>query len=73
MSKYVLALDQGITNSRAIPFDHQGRIKSMAQQEFHQYFPQPGRVEHHADEIWRSPRAGLGVQKRLHLPMPHED
>jgi glycerol kinase len=50
--KHILALDQGTTSSRAIVFDHHGRIVSVAQQEFRQIFPQPGRVEHDAREIW---------------------
>jgi glycerol kinase len=54
MSKYILALDQGTTSSRAILFDHAGQIKGIAQQEFRQIFPQPGRVEHDANEIWAS-------------------
>ncbi len=52
--KYVLALDQGTTSSRAIVFDHAGQIKSIAQKEFRQIFPQPGWVEHDPDEIWSS-------------------
>jgi glycerol kinase len=51
---YILALDQGTTSSRAIVFDRAGAIVSLAQQEFSQYFPQPGWVEHDAEEIWRS-------------------
>ncbi len=50
--KYILALDQGTTSSRAIVFDHDGTIKAVAQKEFKQYFPQPGWVEHDANEIW---------------------
>ncbi len=46
MKKYILALDQGTTSSRAILFDHTGRIQSIAQKEFTQIFPQPGWVEH---------------------------
>ena len=51
---YILAIDQGTTSSRAIIFDKGGRIVSSAQQEIQQYFPQPGWVEHDADEIWLS-------------------
>ncbi len=51
--KYILALDQGTTSSRAILFDHHGQICSMAQEEFQQYYPQPGWVEHDARDIWR--------------------
>lgn len=53
-SKYVLALDQGTTSSRAILFDHGGNIVATAQKEFRQHFPQPGWVEHDANEIWAS-------------------
>lgn len=52
--KYILALDQGTTSSRAIVFDHEGQIRSIAQKEFPQYFPQPGWVEHNPNEIWGS-------------------
>ena len=50
----ILALDQGTTSSRAILFDHAGRVRGMAQREFAQHFPQPGWVEHDPDEIWQS-------------------
>ena len=52
MSKYIMALDAGTTSNRCILFDHQGHICSVAQKEFTQYFPQPGWVEHDADEIF---------------------
>ncbi|MYM81343.1 glycerol kinase GlpK [Duganella sp. FT50W] len=54
MKKYILALDQGTTSSRAILFDHQGRICGCAAQEFPQHFPHPGWVEHDPQDIWRS-------------------
>ncbi|MGI0483989.1 glycerol kinase GlpK [Pantanalinema rosaneae CENA516] len=54
MSQYMLALDQGTTSSRAIVFDRQGNLLSLAQKEFQQIFPQSGWVEHDADEIWSS-------------------
>ena len=57
MPKYVLALDQGTTSSRAILFDRDGNVCASAQQEFKQYYPQPGWVEHDAEEIWKSQRA----------------
>ena len=57
MSKYILALDQGTSSSRAIVFDHEGNIRSTAQQEFTQYFPKPGWVEHNPREIWSSEAA----------------
>jgi glycerol kinase len=52
--KFILALDQGTTSSRAIVFDHSGSIVTVAQKEFSQYFPQAGWVEHDAEEIWSS-------------------
>lgn len=52
--KYVLALDQGTTSSRAILYDHAGAPVASAQKEFRQHFPQPGWVEHDANEIWTS-------------------
>ncbi|HWI18456.1 MAG TPA: FGGY family carbohydrate kinase, partial [Vicinamibacterales bacterium] len=52
--KYVLALDQGTTSSRAIVFDREGAIRAVAQKEFRQIFPQPGWVEHDPQEIWTS-------------------
>ncbi|MBC9868795.1 MAG: glycerol kinase GlpK, partial [Opitutae bacterium] len=54
MMKFILALDQGTTSSRAIIFDRKGSIRAMAQQEFEQIFPKPGWVEHDPLEIWRT-------------------
>ncbi len=54
MEKFILALDQGTSSSRAIVFDHGGNIRSVAQKEFTQYFPKPGWVEHNPREIWSS-------------------
>ena len=54
MAQYIMALDQGTTSSRCILFDKAGRICSMAQKEFTQFFPQAGWVEHDAMEIWAS-------------------
>jgi glycerol kinase len=54
MDGYIMALDQGTTSSRCILFDHSGKICSIAQKEFPQYFPQPGWVEHDPMEIWSS-------------------
>ena len=54
MRKYILALDQGTTSSRAIVFDHAGLTVASAQKEFTQFFPKPGWVEHDANEIWSS-------------------
>ncbi|ARK29090.1 glycerol kinase GlpK [Halalkalibacter krulwichiae] len=52
--KYILALDQGTTSSRAIIFDRQGKVVGVEQKEIEQIFPQPGWVEHNANEIWAS-------------------
>lgn len=54
MPDYILALDQGTTSSRAILFDHWGRIAASAQREFRQILPRPGVVEHDPEEIWQS-------------------
>jgi len=57
MRKYILALDQGTTSSRAILFDREGRVAGMAQREFTQFYPKEGWVEHDALEIWQSQEA----------------
>ncbi|MCR5003326.1 MAG: glycerol kinase GlpK [Bacteroidales bacterium] len=57
MPKYILAIDQGTTSSRAIVFDHEGNTCAVAQKEFTQHFPQPGWVEHDPREIWSSQAA----------------
>ena len=54
MQKFILALDQGTTSSRAIVFDHGGRPIACSQQEYPQHFPQPGWVEHDALDIWHT-------------------
>jgi glycerol kinase len=59
MQKYIIALDQGTTSSRAVLFDEKGAIVGIAQQEFTQIFPQSGWVEHDANEIWGSQLAVL--------------
>ena len=61
MSKYIMALDSGTTSNRCILFDHEGNICSMAQKEFRQFFPNPGWVEHDANEIW-STQLGVAVE-----------
>jgi glycerol kinase len=66
MKKYILALDQGTTSSRAILFDHAGRIQSVAQKEFTQIFPQAGWVEHDPQEIWSS-QASVASEARLKI------
>ncbi|MCB0576067.1 MAG: glycerol kinase, partial [Saprospiraceae bacterium] len=55
--KYILAIDQGTTSTRAIVFDKQGNTIAVAQQEITQYFPKPGWVEHNPVEIWESVQA----------------
>lgn len=54
MAYYILSIDQGTTSSRSILFDLQGNIAHVEQQEFEQYFPEDGRVEHKPDDIWQS-------------------
>jgi glycerol kinase len=61
MMKYILALDQGTTSSRAIVFDSMGLPVASARKEFAQIFPAPGWVEHNPDEIW-STQAGVAVE-----------
>src|SRR5438105_12845067 len=58
---YVLALDSGTTSTRAIVFDRDGAIKSVAQKEFAQHYPRPGWVEHDPREIW-SAQLGVAVE-----------
>ena len=65
--KYILALDQGTTSSRAMLFDNSGTPVCVAQQEFPQIFSQPGWVEHDALEIWRSQ---LAVVRRVFMTGP---
>ena len=60
--KYILALDQGTTSSRAIVFDKRGTVVAVAQKEFPQHFPKPGWVEHNPQDIWKSQ---LAVAKRV--------
>src|SRR5581483_8957029 len=54
MSKLIMAIDQGTTGTRTYLFDHAGQVVGSAYQEFTQYFPKPGWVEHDAQEIWTS-------------------
>ena len=54
MGKYIIALDQGTTSSRAVLFGREGALLAIEQKEFTQHFPKPGWVEHDADEIWSS-------------------
>lgn len=64
MEKFILSIDQGTTSSRAIVFNHQGNIESVAQKEFTQIYPEPGWVEHDANEIWSS-QAGVVAEAVL--------
>ena len=61
MKKFILALDQGTTSSRAIVFDHNGLPVASAQKEFTQFYPKPGWVEHDPEEIW-STQAGVATE-----------
>lgn len=61
MGRYVLAIDQGTTSSRALLFDENCQVAGVSQQEFTQHFPRSGWVEHDADEIWRSVVATAGA------------
>src|SRR5580765_903864 len=64
MEKFILAFDQGTTSSRAIVFNKNGSIRSVAQKEFRQIFPQPGWVEHDANEIWAT-QSGVAADALL--------
>jgi glycerol kinase len=79
--KYILALDQGTTSSRAIVFDRQGAVVAVAQREFRQIFPQPGWVEHDAREIWATQhavaleaieRSGAGIEAFVALGITNQ-
>lgn len=72
MAKYILALDQGTTSSRAIIFDKNGAISAVAQKEFTQIFPQPGWVEHDANEIW-STQLGVATEAVLKAGLTIQD
>jgi len=70
--RYVLAIDQGTTSSRAILFDKKGEIAAIAQQEFQQFFPHPGWVEHDANEIWTSTLTCMAEVLRKADALPEE-
>ena len=72
MAKYIMALDAGTTSNRCILFDQNGTICSMAQKEFKQYFPNPGWVEHDANEIW-STQFGVAVEAMSMISAKAED
>src|SRR5690625_2536665 len=70
--RYILAIDQGTTSTRAILFNKAGEIVGVAQQEFEQFFPQPGWVEHDANEIWTSTLACMAEVFRKADTSPRE-
>ena len=72
MGKYIMALDAGTTSNRCILFDEAGNICSMAQKEFRQFFPNPGWVEHDANEIW-STQLGVAVEAMSRLKAEAKD
>ncbi len=72
MAKYVMALDAGTTSNRCILFDEKGKMCSVAQKEFTQYFPKPGWVEHDANEIW-STQLGVAVEAMQKIGASAED
>lgn len=72
MGKYIMALDAGTTSNRCILFDREGNICSMAQKEFRQFFPNPGWVEHDANEIW-STQLGVAVEAMSRINAKAED
>ena len=72
MAKYVMALDAGTTSNRSILFNEKGEICSVAQKEFTQYFPNPGWVEHDANEIWSS-QLGVAVEAMNKIGAAAED
>lgn len=72
MPKYIMALDAGTTSNRCILFNEAGEICSMAQKEFRQYFPNPGWVEHDANEIW-STQLGVAVEAMSMINAKAED
>jgi glycerol kinase len=72
MGKFIMALDAGTTSNRCILFDREGNICSMAQKEFGQIFPNPGWVEHDANEIW-STQLGVAVEAMSMINAKAED
>ncbi len=70
--KYLLALDQGTTSSRALVIDYSGKVIAVAQKEFTQIFPQPGWVEHDANEIWAS-QIGVVAEAIGRATISHKD
>jgi glycerol kinase len=72
MPKYLLALDQGTTSSRALVIDYSGKVIAVAQIEFTQFFPQPGWVEHDVEEIWAS-QVGVAADALARAEISHKD
>jgi len=72
MGSHILALDQGTTSSRAILFNHDGSIVSLAQREFTQYYPSPGHVEHDPTEIWSS-QVGVATEAMIKAGLAPKD
>src|SRR5260370_2356951 len=70
--KYLLALDQGTTSSRALVIDNTGKVVGVAQKEFTQIFPQPGWVEHDANEIWAT-QSGVAADALQKAGLPATD
>lgn len=69
MGKYIMAFDAGTTSNRCIIFDENGNTRSVVQREFKQYYPQPGWVEHDAEEIWAS-QMGVAIEAFHRLSVP---
>ena len=66
--RFILALDQGTTSSRAILFDHSGKNRATTQKDFKQIFPQPGWVEHDPEDIWESQiQSALNISKQINI------
>ena len=72
MAKYIMALDAGTTSNRAIIFDKEGHVLSLAQKEFAQFFPYPGWVEQDANEIWSS-ELGVAVEAMSRIGIKAKD
>lgn len=70
--KYIMALDQGTTSSRAIIFDKKGQIVSLAQKEFKQHFPNQGWVEHDPHEIWTS-QSSVMIESLVNKDIPVDE
>ena len=70
--KYILALDQGTTSSRALIMNHDGEVVGLAQREFHQIFPKPGWVEHNPMDIWAT-QASVMTEAMAHARLNLRD